>query len=204
MDELIIELIDRGGYFGIFCLMVIENVIPPIPSEIIMGVGGILVQRGVMDFWPLLLIATTGTTAGNYVWYWVGDTWGYKRLQPFIDRWGRWLTLDWQDVENAQKFFARRGHWVLFVFRFSPFMRTIISLPAGLVHMPKAKFFAFTFVGSLIWNGMLIKGGQWLGGYLEGSQDLIGWIIIAMIIVTIVGYVWRVATWTPRSERQSD
>lgn len=198
MDNLIIDLIERGGYFGIFLLMALENIIPPVPSEIIMGVGGVLVERGVMDFWPLLLIATTGTTAGNYWWYWLGDTLGYRRLQPLVERWGRWLTVDWQHIEQAQRFFVNHGHWVILAMRVSPFARTIISLPAGLAHMPKLKFLGFTFFGSLFWNGALIKGGQLLAGWLDGSEHVIGWVIGALVVISLAGYLWRFFTWTPR------
>ncbi len=204
MDTLIVDLIEQGGYVGIFLLMVLENVIPPVPSEVIMGVGGLLVERGVMDFWPLLLIGTAGTTVGNYAWYWIGDAWGYKRLEPFVDRWGRWLTVDWEHIAKAQVFFAERGHWVVFFLRFSPFLRTIISLPAGLAHMPKLKFLGFTFVGSLIWNGALIKGGEFLGHYLTDSQEIIGWIIIGLVVLTIAAYLWRVFTFVPRAKREQD
>ena len=152
MDQFIINAIEQGGYIGIFLLMALENVVPPVPSEVIMGIGGLLVGQGKMEFWPLLLVGTLGTTAGNWFWFWLGDSFGYKRLQPFVDRWGRWLTVDWQHIVNAQLFFTRHGHWVIFFLRFSPFLRTIISLPAGLMHMPKWKFFTFTFAGSLIWN----------------------------------------------------
>ena len=86
MHGLIIEAIARGGYFGIFVLMVIENVFPPIPSEVIMGIGGVLVARGDMTFWPLMIAGTAGTVAGNYAWYWIGDHWGYERTRPFIDQ----------------------------------------------------------------------------------------------------------------------
>lgn len=202
MDQFIINAIEQGGYIGIFLLMALENVVPPVPSEVIMGIGGLLVGQGKMEFWPLLLIGTLGTTAGNWFWFWMGDSFGYKRLQPFVDRWGRWLTVDWQHIVNAQLFFTRHGHWVIFFLRFSPFLRTIISLPAGLMHMPKWKFFAFTFAGSLIWNALLILGGQWLGRWLEESQHLLGYIIVGMTAVAIFAYVWRVATYVPRSGLQ--
>ncbi len=204
MDQLIIDLIAWGGYFGIFLLMVLENVVPPVPSEVIMGIGGLLVARGQMEFWPLLLIGTVGTVVGNYFWYWLGDSYGYARLQPLVDRWGRWLTVDWEHIAKAQVFFARRGHWVIFVLRFSPFLRTIISLPAGLVHMPKWKFVSFTFAGSLIWNAALIGGGAWLGNYLEQSQDVLGWIIVGLVVLTLLVYAWRVYHWVPRAEREND
>ena len=201
MGEFIVDTIARGGYLGIFALMVLENVFPPVPSEVIMGIGGILVARGEMQFWPLLLIGTLGTTAGNYFWYWLGDRFGYRRLEPFVQRWGRWLTLEWEDVERAILFFHKYGDWVIFLLRFSPFLRTIISLPAGLAHMRIGRFLFFTFTGSLIWNAALITGGQWLSRWLERSQDVLGWGIIALTALAIIAYLWRVLTWKPRSDR---
>jgi membrane protein DedA with SNARE-associated domain len=146
MQDLIIETIARGGYWGIFLLMAIENVFPPIPSEVIMGIGGLLVARGTMEFWPLLLGGTLGTTAGNYVWYWIGDKWGYSAGTARSPH-GRWLTLDWEHIEKGTAFFRSHGQWVVSVLRFSPFLRTIISLPAGLSHMSVA-FLLFTVVGA--------------------------------------------------------
>lgn len=201
MHEFIIEAIARGGYLGILFLMAIENVFPPIPSEVIMGIGGVLVARGVMEFWPLLLVGTVGSTAGNYVWFWIGDKWGYKRLAPIVDRHGRWLTLEWVDIEKAQQFFQRHGQWVVLFLRFSPFLRTMISLPAGLSHMNTWKFLLFTFVGAGIWNVLLIMGGRWLGRYLEQSQDLMAWIVLGALGLAIAAYLWRVFTWKPRAER---
>ena len=201
MHEFIIAAIARGGYLGILFLMAIENVFPPIPSEVIMGIGGLLVARGVMDFWPLLAAGTIGSTAGNYAWFWVGDKWGYKRLAPIVDRHGRWLTLEWHDIENAQRFFQRHGQWVVLFLRFSPFLRTMISLPAGLSHMKAWKFLLFTFIGAGIWNVLLIMGGHWLGRYFEESQDVLAWIVLGAFGVALFAYLWRVLTWKPRAER---
>lgn len=201
MHEFIIDAIAQGGYLGILFLMAIENVFPPIPSEVIMGIGGVLVARGQMEFWPLLAVGTIGSTAGNWAWFWLGDKWGYRRLAPIVDRWGRWLTLEWEDIEAAQRFFLRHGQWVVLVLRFSPFLRTMISLPAGLSHMKAWKFLLFTFVGAGIWNVLLIKGGEWLGGYLEESQHIMGWIVFGALGAAVVAYGWRVMTWKPRSER---
>lgn len=200
MHELIINAIREGGYLGIFVLMALENIIPPIPSEIIMGVGGVLVHRGQMSFWPLLLIGTLGSGAGNYVWYWIGNAWGYRRLKPFIARWGRWLTLEWHDVEEASRIFRKYGPLIVFVLRFSPFMRTMISLPAGLSHMPKGKFLVFTLLGSAIWNTLLIIGGTWLAKWLEQSQAVLGWGLGGLIAAALAWYIWRVFTWKPRAQ----
>ncbi|HEY0958334.1 MAG TPA: DedA family protein [Novosphingobium sp.] len=199
MTEWILRLIEQGGYWGIAFLMFIENVFPPIPSEVIMGLGGIAVARGSMNFWPLLAAGTVGSTLGNYVWFLIGDRCGYERLQPLTDRWGRWLTVEWEDIEAASRFFQRHGQWVVFAIRFSPFLRTMISLPAGLAHMKHGKFLIFTFLGAAIWNAALIQGGNWLAGYFAEAQEWLNWIIIGSIALGVVAYLWRVVTWKPRS-----
>lgn len=204
MQDFIIEAIARGGYLGIAVLMAIENVFPPIPSEVIMGVGGVLVARGDMAFWPLMLAGTVGSTAGNYAWFWLGNRWGYRRMRPFIDRWGRWLTLDWEHIEGASRFFRRHGQWVVLALRCTPIFRTMISLPAGLAHMSVWRFLAFTFVGAGLWNALLVLGGAALARYLEEYEHAFGWIVIGIVALTVAGYLWRVSTWTPRSEREGD
>jgi membrane protein DedA with SNARE-associated domain len=201
MHELIIRAIEQGGLVGIFLLMALENIFPPIPSEVIMGLGGVAVSRGTMDFWPLMISGTVGSTLGNYAWYWLGDHWGKTRLEPFVERWGRWLTMEWEDVEKARRFFRRHGPWVVFVFRFTPIFRTMISLPAGLAHMGVWRFLAFTFAGAFIWNLLLVEGGRRLADWLEESQHILGWIILGFIGLALIGYLWRVVTWKPRHKR---
>ncbi len=194
MHEWILRLIEQGGYWGIALLMFLENVFPPIPSEVIMGLGGIAVARGTLEFWPLLAVGTIGSTLGNYVWFLIGDRLGIARLRPFVERWGRWLTLEWQDVEAATAFFRRHGQWVVFALRFSPLLRTVISLPAGLTHMSHARFLIFTFAGAGIWNAVLILGGQWLAKYEAWLEP----IVIGTMVLAVAGYIWRVLTWKPR------
>ncbi|MBW8785360.1 MAG: DedA family protein [Novosphingobium sp.] len=197
MDEWIIRLIEQGGYWGVGFLMALENVFPPIPSELIMGVGGIAVARGTMQFWPLLIAGTIGSTLGNYAWFLVGDRLGYMRLRPVVHRWGRWLTLNWREVEGATAFFQRHGQWIVFVMRFSPLLRTMISLPAGLSHMRHWKFLAFTFAGAGVWNALLIVGGQWFASYLKSVHHLIGPILWVTLGLIVLAYAWRVARWKP-------
>jgi len=200
MQDLIIEAIALGGYWGIFALMVIENVFPPIPSEVIMGIGGVLVARGQMEFWPLMIVGTLGTTAGNYVWFWVGDKWGYQRLEPFIARHGRWLTLDWEHVEKGTAFFRSHGQWVVFFLRFSPFLRTIISLPAGLSHMSLWRFLLFTAAGAAVWNALLIEGGRRLAPLMERYEAAASWAVGGFFVLVLGFYLYRVLTWTPRGD----
>ena len=164
-----------------------------------MGLGGVAVARGTMSFWPLLAVGTLGSTLGNYVWFLAGDKWGYRRLQPFVDRWGRWLTLEWHDIERATAFFQRHGQWIVFALRFSPFLRTIISLPAGLTHMSHWRFLAFTFAGAAVWNAALIKGGEFLAKTLGNAMIVMDAIVIGGLALALAGYVYRFLTWKPRS-----
>ena len=198
MGEWIYDIVREGGYPGIVFLMALENIIPPIPSEVIMGAAGIAVARGHMSFWPLLFWSTVGSTFGNYVLFLAADRLGYERLRPFISRWGRWLTLEWHDVRIAGRFLRRHGHWVVFVLRFAPVFRTVISLPAGLAHMGHIRFLIFTAMGAAIWNACLILGGRWLGGTFAHAELWLGWAAIGLAGAGVLFYVWRVLKWKPR------
>ena len=199
MTDFILNAIAAAGYLGIFLLMALENVIPPIPSEVIMGLAGMAVARGDMALVPLVLIATAGTTAGNYFWYWLGRHVGYERFRPFVERHGRWLTLDWAGVERLHRFFLKHGGWVIFVFRFLPAGRTIISLPAGMTRMPLPRFLIWTFAGSAIWNTVLAYAGIAFGAHFEKLHRYVGPASLALLAAMVAGYVWRVATWKASS-----
>jgi membrane protein DedA with SNARE-associated domain len=199
MTAFILQAIARGGYFGIFLLMAAENIVPPIPSEVIMGLGGMAVSRGHFAFWPLLAVGTAGTVAGNLWWYWLGRRFGYHGLRPVVDRWGRWLTMDWQDVERIRDFFIRRGQWVVFVFRFMPAFRTIVSLPAGMAGMGLLRFLVATAAGSAIWNAILIWAGLALDSHFRELDRYVGPASIALFVAMGAFYLYRVVTWRPRA-----
>ena len=201
MTEFILDWIAWGGYFGIFLLMALENVVPPVPSEVIMGLGGMAVARDQMALVPLIGWGTLGTTVGNMFWYEIGRRMGVDRFRPFVERHSRWLTMDWDDVARLDRFFHRHGHWVIFVFRFMPTFRTVISLPAGMARMPLWKFLLFTFVGSAIWNTMLAAAGLFLGSRFSELDKYVGPVAIATTVLVIGAYAYRVLTWKPRGER---
>ena len=201
MTSFILDAIAWGGYVGIFLLMALENVVPPVPSEVIMGLGGMAVARGDMTLVPLILWGTAGTTAGNYFWYAVGRHFGYLGLKPFVDRWGRWLTVEWEDVEKLHRFFLKHGGKTVFIFRFLPTFRTMISLPAGMAKMPIWRFSLATFLGSAIWNAVLAGAGLYLGSNFEQLDQYVGPIAIGLSVIIVIGYVWRVMTWKPRAKR---
>jgi membrane protein DedA with SNARE-associated domain len=198
MTQFIVDLIAWGGYLGIVLLMALENIVPPVPSEVIMGLGGLAVARGQMQFVPLVAAGTFGTVVGNYFWYWIGRRVGYERFRPFVERHGRWLTMTWDDVERLHRFFLRRGQWVIFVFRFMPAFRTIISLPAGMTAMPLWKFLLWTAGGSAIWNTILAGAGLLLGSRFRELDRFVGPAAVAMTVAIVIGYGWRVLTWKRR------
>jgi len=198
VTDLIITLIAWGGYLGIFLLIAIENIFPPIPSEVIMGLGGIAVAQGRMAMVPLLLWGTAGTTAGNYCWYALGRHFGYLGLRPTVERYSRWLTVDWHDVERLHDFFQRHGQWVVFVFRFMPTFRTIVSLPAGMACMPRWRFLLWTSAGAAIWNSILAGAGYYLGTNFRELDRFVGPAAIGIMVAIFVLYLWRVAAWKPR------
>jgi membrane protein DedA with SNARE-associated domain len=199
MTELLLELLDKGGYLGIFVLMILENVFPPIPSEVILLAAGALVEQGKMNAYALWIIATAGTVVGNLFWYWLGSRWSEDTLKRVIDRWGRWLTFEWDEFLSARNMFRRYGDWIVFLLRFSPILRTIVSLPAGLARMKLWRFALFTFLGSLIWNGLLILGGQALAGLIDRYEKIAGYAIVAIVVAGVAVYVYRVVTWKPVS-----
>lgn len=201
MNEFIIEAIRLGGLLGIFVLMALENVFPPMPSEVIMGFAGVLVAREQMDFAPVLVVGTLGTVAGNMFWYWLGIRWREDQVRRFVDNHGRWLTMEWDDFVRAREVFRKHGEWIVFLLRFSPFLRTIISLPAGLARMKLWRFALFTFLGSLVWNAALLFGGKMLAGLMTEYEAVASWLVAGAIGLGVLWYVYRVATWKPRSQR---
>jgi membrane protein DedA with SNARE-associated domain len=197
MTDFLLELLDKGGYLGIFFLMMLENVFPPIPSEVIMGGAGLLVAKGQMTFGTVWIVATAGTVVGNLFWYWIGVRWSEEQLKRIIDRWGRWLTFEWDEFLKARNTFRQYGDWIVFLLRFSPLLRTIVSLPAGLAQMKLWRFVLFTALGSAIWNGVLIFGGKALEPLVDRFEKLAGYGVVAVVLLGVAVYLYRVVTWEP-------
>lgn len=198
MTEWLIHNFTGGGYFGIFLLMVLENIVPPIPSEVIMGMGGIAAARGDMNPYWLVAVGTSGTVLGNLFWFGIGKHFGYERLRPFVERHGRWVTMEWRDVERIHSYFDKWGGATVFALRFLPFGRTMISLPAGLMHMGLGRFILFTAAGSAIWNSALVWVGYWMNSTMDQLTQWLGPVMIGFIVVAVLAYLWRVATWKPK------
>lgn len=191
MFDLIVSLMASGGYLALGGLMLIENVFPPIPSEVVMPLGGFLAAQGTFTLPLTIVVGTIGSVLGAWFWYWVGAWLGEDRLRAFADRHGRWLTISGADVTAASDWFRERGAWAVLVGRFVPGIRTLISVPAGVAGMPTGRFLIYTTLGSLVWIGALAA----LGYALESQYarvgawiDPVSWVVLA---VFVAWYLWR-------------
>lgn len=193
----IASFLEGGGACAIAALMFLENVFPPIPSELIMPLAGFNAARGATPLWLAIVAGTAGSLAGAYLWYLVGMAFGADRLRRLVARHGRWLTITPAQLDRAQDWFDQNGSAVVFFGRFVPAIRTLISVPAGLARMFLPRFVLFSALGSLVWAGALAVAGFWLE---DRYEQVSGWLnpVSTMVIVVLVGvYLWRVWHWNP-------
>lgn len=199
MEDWIIRLVEWGGYWGVAALMLIETVFPPVPSEVIMTVAGVSAARGNMTIEGTILAGTAGAMLGNWFWYWLAIKFGEARMHVFIDKYSRWLTLDWDEVERGERMFNRYGASIVLVARMIPTLRSLISIPAGLFRMSLGRFLVFSTIGTLGWSGALAVAGYFLGSQFADVEKWLGPLSTAVIAAIVLTYLWRVATWKPKS-----
>ena len=198
MADWVIRLIEQTGYVGVFLLMFLETVFPPIPSEVIMPIAGLAAARGQMALWGVIVSGTLGAMLGNFFWYLLARVIGIDRFRPFIEKHGRWLTLDWPDVEKAEKLFGRFGGIVVGIGRMLPTVRSIVSIPAGLLHMRLKSFLLWSTVGTAGWSAGLAIAGYLLGRRFDRIETVIGPLSMIVMALIIAAYVWRQLTWRRR------
>jgi membrane protein DedA with SNARE-associated domain len=198
MSDWVIRLIDWGGYAGVFLLMLLETIFPPIPSEVIMPIAGLRAAHGPMTLGGVIAAGTAGAMAGNLFWYFVARSIGVVRFHRFIDRHGRWLTMDCYDVEKVQRLFGRFGAALVFVGRMTPTIRTFVSVPAGLVHMNLARFFIWSTLGTVGWSAALALAGYLLGLRFGRIEEVIGPISTGIVVALVLFYLYRQVTWSRR------
>jgi len=197
MSDWVVRLIEQSGYLGIGFLMFLETIFPPIPSEVIMPVAGVAAGQGKLSYTLVVLSGTSGAMLGNIVWYLAARALGLDRLHPFIDKWGRWLTITWQEVLRADRWF--RGHGLTFVFlgRLIPTVRSLVSVPAGLLHMQFRRFLIASILGTGAWTALLTLAGFKLGENYGRVDDVLGPISTSIVVLLVIAYFWRV--WTHRN-----
>lgn len=202
MLEVMTQLVEQLGAPAIGLLMLLENLFPPIPSEVIMTAAGYQASLGRMSLLAVVLWGTIGSVLGAVFWYWVGRLIGLDRLRLLAARHGRWLTLRPDEITVAEAWFHRHGKLAVFLGRLVPTVRTLISIPAGFAGMPFPAFLAFSTIGSLIWTALLALGG-WILGEAFGEID--AWldpISTSIVLAIIAVYLYRVITWPRRSPKE--
>jgi membrane protein DedA with SNARE-associated domain len=171
------------GYAGLALLMLAETVFPPIPSEAVLPLAGYLVERGEFSYVLVLLTSTAGSVLGAMVLYEAARHGG----RPFAERFLRFAHLQPEKLDEAERWFARRGALIVLLGRCVPGMRSLVSLPAGLLRMPRLQYLGLTLLGSAIWNTVLVTIGYLLGSQWERVADVIGPISKPLVAVVVVG-----------------
>ena len=197
MAEFIFKWIEDGGYLGVFALMLLETVFPPVPSEVIMSLAGVVAARGHLSLPWVIAAGTAGAMVGNIIWYVAAKALGLERFRPLINRYGRWLTLDWAEIERAHRLFDRHGATVIFIARMLPTVRSLVSIPAGLLKMRFLPFVLWSTLGSGLWTGGLALAGWVLGSQFDHVETVLGPLSLAVIVGLAGWYLWRLATWKP-------
>ena len=197
MSDWVVRLIEQSGYLGVGFLMFLETMFPPIPSEVIMPIAGVEAGQGRLNIYGVIASGTAGAMLGNILWYLIARALGISRLKPFIDRFGRWITMDWREVERAQRWFDKSGLFFVFVGRMLPTVRSLVSVPAGLLKMRFKRFVLASTIGTAGWTALLAFAGFKLGQNYGEIGKILGPASTAILIVLAGGYVWRVFRWKP-------
>jgi membrane protein DedA with SNARE-associated domain len=200
-----VDVIDALGYAGIFLLMVLESMVFPVPSEGVMPFAGFLAAEGRFhSVWFVALVGTLGTIAGSGLSYFIGLQWG----DAFVRRFGKWFLISQHDWELTQRFFQKTGGWSIFIARFLPAIRHLISMPAGAARMPLVPFLMATAVGGFGWNYFLAYvgfklGENWerVGAWLEPFDLVIVGMLACLVLLYLVIHVRRMRRPGKRTER---
>lgn len=178
-----IQVMQAYGYPGLIFIVLVENLFPPIPSEIVLPFAGFMTAQGALTLPGTVLAATAGSILGAIALYWVGQWFGRERIYAIVDVYGRILTVTTADVQKTEDWFAKYGPLTVFFCRMVPVMRSLISIPAGLVRMPMPMFIFYTTAGSLIWNLVLIGLGAALGSAWEQVSQWVNYYQDAVIVI---------------------
>jgi membrane protein DedA with SNARE-associated domain len=191
----ILQIMESGGYAGIFLLMVLESVFPPIPSELVIPLAGFAAARGDLNIIGIIIATTLGGLVGCIPWYLLGRMYGIRRLKRLSEKYGRVVTLNSEDIEHAQAWFNRHGHLAVFFGRLMPTVRSLISVPAGIARMPFLPFIFYSFLGTSIWTMMLLFLGYVLESQYEKISVYVDYLSNGIIIAFVSIYFYRVITY---------
>ena len=193
MEEFVISIMNQYGYFGIFFLIFIENIFPPIPSEVVLLFGGFMTTYSKLGVPLMILFSTLGSVVGAIVLYYVGKILNKERLKKLVSgKVGKMLRLKASDIEKADSWFDTKGNKTVFFCRFIPVVRSLISIPAGMSEMAMTKFLLYTTVGSAIWNTVLLVIGNRVGKNWKdilGIMDQYSHVVLILLIILFVAFL---------------
>jgi membrane protein DedA with SNARE-associated domain len=190
VNDWIVRTLRDLGSLGVGLLMLLENVVPPIPSELIMPLAGYHARRGDLSLAAAISAGSAGSLLGACAWYWLGRAWGAERVERWVRRYGYWLTVTPKEYARARDWLSTRGQWALLVTRLVPGVRTLVSLPAGAAQVPFVPFLLFSAAGTVAWTAALAaagyalaeqheKVGRWLGPV---SAVLLGGLAVTYVV----------------------
>jgi len=194
LAEWVTGVIEALGYPGLTVLVALENVFPPIPSEIILPLAGFMTGQNRFSFPLVLLASTLGSIIGALLLYGIGAAAGQARINRLVANYGHWALLTPHDLTRSEAWFDRYGPAAVFVGRLVPIIRSLVSIPAGYRRMPLAQFVILTAFGSLIWNGALVSLGWALGDNWHIIERYIGWLqylVIAVVAFLVLRFIWQ-------------
>lgn len=195
MENFIIEIMNNFGYIGIGLLILIENIFPPIPSELILTFGGFMTIDTNMTIVGVIIASTIGSVLGAIILYYIGKILNKERLIKIVtSKYGKLLRVKPEDIESADKWFDEKGNKTVFFCRFIPVVRSLISIPAGMSEMPLLKFIVYTTFGSAIWNTVLVLVGAFAGDKKDLILTIIddaSYVIIALIVIVFLIFVYK-------------
>lgn len=182
------DVIEQLGYLGVALLVVLENVFPPIPSEIVLPFAGFVALRGTNSVALMILFATFGSVIGALIMYWIAAVIGDDRLHAFTRKFGKWVQIREVDLTKAEEWFDRHAMAAVLIGRCVPLIRSVVSIPAGFRRMKLVPYIVYTFIGSLAWNIALVGAGAILGENWERVGEVIAayqWLIIVAVVAGI-------------------
>ena len=188
MQEIMLSIMEQFGYLGVFLLIAVENIFPPIPSEAVLLFGGFMTTYTNLNVVGMIIFATLGSLVGAIVLYYVGKILNKERLKKLVSgKVGKILRLKTEDIEKADKWFDEKGNKTVFFCRFIPIVRSLISIPAGMSEMPMPKFLIYTITGSTIWNTVLLVMGSIVGENWENMLSIFDqYSHITLIVLAII------------------
>lgn len=202
MENWITQFMEQYGYFGIFLLIALENVFPPIPSEVILTFGGFMTTYTSLTATGVIIASTLGSVIGAVILYGIGYLLNVDRLERWIDRWGRYIRVKKADIRRADAWFERYGYWTVLFCRMIPLIRSLISIPAGMAKMKFGLFLLFTTIGTLIWNIALVLVGAAVGGNWEQIVEFMD--VYSYAVYGLIGIgLMLILLWLVRKRRQA-